>query len=114
MVSNTANTGAVDGNPTAVDVDVLPCEAPVPNHRDCSETRRELKVSGRILLRPSPEADITAKKGQIAKEATRPVFHYSSQRQNKKQTYWRFRDCDLLNIPTAVVAPFASDTGISK
>ncbi len=66
---------AVDADVARRDVDVLPCEAPVPAVLDGRQTRRELQVGSGELLAAGREADVSAVEGQVADGPAAAVLH---------------------------------------
>ena len=70
-----SNIGAVYRNPARENFNILPCEAPVPDHRYGSEARSELEVPGSILLGSRSEADISSEEREVTQESAGAVLH---------------------------------------
>lgn len=64
----------VKGNGAAADLDVLPIEAPVPNHLYRRDAVGECESTCGVLLRPDPPPDGTAIEREIRDEASRAVL----------------------------------------
>lgn len=75
LVMKASNTRTIYGNPAGEHLDVLPRESPIPDHGDGRQTRCELEVSSRVLLRTSSEANVTTSELEVTQESARAVLH---------------------------------------